>query len=130
MLRAPDIVLDQFVRQLDPVPWYEIRLTGDNGRVPLEELHERVTEVIDAGYVHAVGVRRSIWEDNKRHNDWLYGPTREGLRRWRTSIRGKRKSSQTFPTHTLAQRTAAVSPVDVFDLARVPWKYRLRDEQK
>lgn len=124
-LRAPDIILDEFVRRLDPIPWHGPRVPSLN----LENIHRVVMKLVEDGMVRRVGVARKVWEDGDRHTDELYGPTEKGLAHWEAHIKDNAPPSQAranLPKFRGSQLAAAMSPCDVFDLARVPWRHKLQ----
>lgn len=123
-LRAPDIILDEFVRRLDPIPWHGPRVPS----LTLEAIHRVVMKLLDDGLIRRVGVAKKVWEDGQRHIDVLYGPTEKGLAHWEANIKGRAPPSQAradLPKFRGSQLAAARSPCDVFDLARVPWRHKL-----
>lgn len=124
-LRSPDIILDEFVRRLDPIPWHGPRIPS----LKLEDLHRLVMHLADTGMVRRVGVARRVWEDGERHTDILYGPTAEGLAHWEANVKGRTPPSAAradLPKYRGSQMAAAMSPRDVFDLPRVPWRHKLQ----
>ena len=125
MLTSRDILLDEFVRRIDPVPWYEPR---PSKWVSLEDLHGLVLSLVEQGLLARAGVVKKIWEDGERHNDVLYGPTPEGLAFWEANVKGKRRETRAtaaLPKYSQAKLAVAMGPRDVFDLARVPWRHKL-----
>lgn len=125
--RYPDILLDEFVNHPDPLPWHKPRVPS----LTLENQHRLVLALVDCGVIRRVGVARRVWEDGARHNDILYGPTEEGLAHWEANVKGRVLPSvarANLPKFRGSQLAAAMSPCDVFDLPRVPWRHKLNKD--
>lgn len=124
-LRYPDILLDEFVNHLDPIPWHKPRVPS----LKLEDQHRWVMTLVDNDIIRRVGIARRVWEDGERHNDILYGPTKKGLAHWEANVKGRIPPSTAradLPKYRGSQLAAAMSPCDVFDLPRVPWRHKLK----
>jgi hypothetical protein len=125
MLTPAEIILDEFVRSPDPMPWYKASVA----RYTLEQNHGVFLDVLGREWVCRAGVARQVWEDGDRHSDVLYAPTPRGRAHWHKHVSGRRQARRNFPRFSTAQLTAAQSPVDVFDLARVPWRHKLTPKE-
>lgn len=118
-MAAWEDMLDEFALHPDPMTWYQVK----GLRISIAEQFEAVNHLFERGFVRWAGVIRDEWKDS------LYAITDQGMAYWEEHLKGKRKRPGTadpVPRYSLAKRTAAVSPVDVFDLPRAPWIWRKR----
>lgn len=123
-LRHPDLLLDEYVRRLEPMPWHRPSIPS----LTLQRQYELVMSLVERRHLRYVGVARKAWEDGERHTDVLYGPTPEGLAYWEEHIKGRRREPAgmaPMPKYRESQLVAAANPCTVFDLARAPWRHKL-----
>lgn len=116
-------MLDEYALNPDPMTWHKV--TGL--RFTIDKQFEAVQELLRRGYLKWSGVTREEWKDT------LYAITPEGMAYWVEHIRGKRtrpKTADPLPRWSTAKLAAAQSPVWVFDLPRVPWRWDKKGEQK
>jgi hypothetical protein len=118
--RAEKTMLDEYAIQPDPMSWHRVP-AGELG-IGLAAQCEAVLSLVGMGLLHQVG--HSYGSDR----DPLYALTPEGRAYWKKEVQGKRRRAPrapAVPKYSSAVMAAAAAPVDVFDLARVPWTCRL-----
>lgn len=107
-------VLDEIVRWPDPVSVVDLQ----GVRIAPENVFGGVRELQRMGYVDRAGVQYG--EDGALT---LFGVTPAGLEFWEKNVKPWRKRpalAKPIPKHSVARKTLALSPRDVFDLWRVP----------
>ena len=112
------LMLDVFARSVEPITWQQPQ---HNIRCSQSERFEAVQYLEDKGFVRGTG-KPMMWEITEAGRFVVIaGITKIGRRK----PAGKEKRELEL---SLAQRTVAISPIDVFDLARVHKKW-VRDDQ-
>jgi len=128
-MTAADIILDEFVQRLEPMPWFRPQIPS----LTQQRQCELVFRLVERGLLRRVGVARYASSEDQRRGDRaevdvLYGVTEEGHAYWEKNVKGRRRQSAataTFPRYRESQMVAACNPCDVFDLARAPWRHKL-----
>lgn len=118
-------MLDEFALHPDAMAWFTVPSSGL--RMTLADQFEATHECLKRGYVEWAGVTCDRWKDT------LYRITPAGRAYWERKIKGKRRrptSAQPVPRWSIAQMAAAMSPVSVWDLPRVPFTWDKKQEQR
>lgn len=115
-------VLDEFARAREPMTWElpELRLS------PVEK-YEAVLYLLEHDMLVVAGRIRQQFCDSL----YVITPTGRFMHDAGFTLLKRRKgvAREHETMKTLAERTVEISPTHVFDLARVPWTYSIRQER-
>jgi hypothetical protein len=109
-------MLDEFALSPDPMPWSK----PGGLRIGIQSQHEGTLRLLVKGYIKPAGLIYSAWVEE------TYVITDAGRKYWKEHIEGGRSRPPTasrISRWTHAQKAVARSPIDVWDLARVPWTW-------
>lgn len=115
-------ILDEFALHPDAMTWHKVK----GLRMSIADQFDGVQACVQKGFLQWAGVSCKEWKDA------IYRITPAGLAYWEENVRGKRRrptSADPVPKYSTAKLAAAMSPVDVFDLARAPWRWDKKLEQ-